>query len=66
MSLLLDTQQFLQKVWTDTRGTEFLIDDVHGKDGVMWVEYHRVHDNTYYNCLLPAFTARFSPKEPKQ
>jgi hypothetical protein len=66
MSLLLDTQQFLQKVWTDSRGTEFLVDDVHGKEGVMWVEYHRANDNTYYNCLLEAFTARFSPREPKQ
>jgi hypothetical protein len=66
MSLPVDTQQFLQKVWTDSRGTEFQADKVHDKEGVIWVEYHRVHDNSYYNCLLPAFTARFSPKEPKQ
>lgn len=65
MSLPLE-KQLLQKVWTDSRGTEFLVDNVHGQEGVMWVEYHRVNDNTHYNCLLEAFIHRFTCKEPKQ
>lgn len=65
MSLPLESQ-LLRKVWTDTHGVEFLVDDVYGHEGAMWVEYHRVNDNTYYNCLLEAFTHRFTSKEPKQ
>jgi hypothetical protein len=65
MSLPLE-KQLLQKVWTDSRGTEFLVDHVHEKEGAMWIEYHRVNDNTHYNCLLEAFTHRFTCKEPKQ
>jgi hypothetical protein len=66
MSLPLNLEKFSQQVWSDTHGTEFLVDDVYGHEGKTWVEYHRVNDNTYYNCLLEAFTDRFNPRDPKQ
>ena len=59
-------KELLRKVWTDAHGVEFLVDDVYNQGGHMWVEYHRANDKTYYNCLLEAFTHRFSPREPKQ
>jgi hypothetical protein len=62
----MNPEKFLQQVWMDTHGVEFLVDDLYEHEGNMWVEYHRVNDNTCYNCLLEAFTERFNPRDPKQ
>jgi hypothetical protein len=50
--------------WVDTEGKVFVVDAVTTNGAEVWVSYCRSEDNTYYNCLIEAFTHRF--KEIKQ
>lgn len=51
-------------VWTDTQGTEFVVDAVANNEAQTWIAYYRVDTNTHYRCLYEAFVYRF--RELKQ
>lgn len=45
--------------WTDSLGTEFVIDAIGDNGAEIWVSYYRMGDHTHYRCLAEAFTYRF-------
>ena len=57
---IMDEKAMVKSHWYSNNGLEFQVDYLGQKDGVIWVYYRRLLDNTEYNCLLPAFLSRFN------
>ena len=56
----MDERTMIKSRWYGNNGSQFQVDYLRQKDGLMWVYYRGLSDNREYNCLLPAFLTRFS------